>query len=427
MNLGRLLTKAVTALGGGYWSTGPAKLTEPALGQWLGGGSHSHAGKSVTVDSALQVAAAWACIRLISQTWGTLPVEVKVWDGTAMRPTRDHPLYDLLHSAPNSDMSATEFWSALGVNLLAWGNAYAEVHRTRGGLGGRVVALTPLRPEFVTVRRDDGGALVYRYTDPDGQRDLDEDSVLHIKYMTRDGINGLSPIANARHTLGLAMAADETAGRLFANGMRIGGYISAPNTFTPQQRPLAATLLREFQGSIHAGKVPILENSWKYESVSMPPQEAELLATRSFEITEIARVYGVPPWMIGYTEKATSFGAGLESQMLAFHTLTMRPILKNAEGAIRRRLIPPGERNRIEVDFNYEGLLRADSQARAAFLKTMIEAGVMTINEGRAREGLAPIAGGDQSILQSNMLPLTALGQATTRADLPVATPEAAE
>jgi len=414
------LIKAVSSLA--YWATGPAKLTDPAVAQWMGANA-SYAGRSVGVEGALRIATAWACIRLISQTWGTLPFEVRRYDADTkgMVPAPDHPLYALLHEAPNADMSAAEFWSAQGVSLLTHGNAYSEVHRTSSDYGGRVVALTPLRPEWVQVRREDSGSLAYRYLDPAGARDIAESDVLHIKGMTLDGITGLSPIGQARNTLGIADAANEVAGKLFANGMRSGGYIEAPSVLNDAQRRLADAMLAKFRGASNSGLLPILEGGWKVQALSMPPQEAELLATREFEIEEVCRFYGVAPFLVGHTAKSTSWGTGLETMLQGFHTLTMRPILKNAEGAIRRRLLTSGERRRMEVEFNVEGLLRADSAGRAAFLKSMIDAGVMTRNEARGREGLPPLPGGDDLTAQSNMMPLSRLGEATTRADLPAA------
>lgn len=404
------LTKAYTAVGR------VLRLTDPALYQWVGG-ADSYSGKSVTPDTALQLAAAWACVRLISQTWGTLPVEVRVWDERAKAavPSREHPLFGLLHDAPNADMSAVEFWSTMGVSLMTWGNAYAEIER----LMGRVVALSPLAPAALRIERQRDGSLVYRYTETDGRRrDIPEENVLHIKGMSLDGIVGLSPVAQARHTLGLAMAADEAAGKLFANGMRSSGYVAAKEYLNEKQRADARVMLDNYRGAENAGKTPILEGGWEFKAVSMAPQDVELLATRAFSVEEVARIYGVPPFMIGHTEKSTSWGTGLEQQMMMFHTLTLRPILKNAEYAIRRRLLTPSERGRVEVDFNVEGLLRADSAGRAEFLKVMVTCGIMTPNEARAKEGLAPLAGGDSLITQSNQVQLTRLGEVTSRRDL---------
>lgn len=393
-------------------------LGDPRLISAIGGSTESHAGKPVSVDSALQLSTAWACIRLISQTWGTLPVEVRIWNEAkqASEPTRSHPLYTLLHDAPNYDMSAVEFWSAMGVALLTWGNAYAEIER---GYGNRVVALTPLDPCRVTVYRAKSGAIEYGYVDDRGnRREIGEQDILHVKGVSRDGLIGLSPIAQARHTLGLALAADEAAGKIFANGMRIPGHYMAPAYLTPTQRKDAEKMLEGYRGAANSGRSPLLEGGWKFESATIPPQEAELLATREFSVEEIARWYGVPAFMIGHTAKSTSWGSGLEQQMLAFHTLTLRPILKNAEQAIRRRLLAPEERGLVDIDFNVEGLLRADSAGRASFLQTMVSAGIMTPNEARRREGLPAMPGGDNLITQSNQMPLNALGQATSRAQI---------
>lgn len=407
--LGRWLTKAAYTI-----VVRGLDLKHPTLGHFFGGGGGSHAGKNVTVDSALQLATAWACIRLIAQTWGTLPVEVKIWDGKASSATRDHPLYGLLHDAPNADMTAPEFWSAMGVCLMTWGNAYAEIDR----IMGRVVAITPLNPGLMQSTRGPSGEIVYRYSDPRGRRDIPEEDVLHIKGLSMDGLTGMSPISQARHSLGLAIAADETAGKLFANGLRTPGYLAAKDYLTEKQRADARVMLDKYRGAENAGKWPLLEGGWEFKTLIMPPQEAELLATRGFSVEEICRWYGVPPFMVGHTAKSTSWGTGLEQQMLAFHTLTLRPVLKNAEQAIRRRLLAPGERGRVEVDFNVEGLLRADSAGRAAFLKIMVECGIMTSNEARAKEGLAPLPGGDTLRAQSNQMPLDKLGEATSRASL---------
>jgi HK97 family phage portal protein len=403
------LTKALTRVAARYVGPEDIRLVR-ALG-----GAESYAGKTVSVDSSLGLAANWACVRLISQTVGTLPVEIAEWDGTSWRPTRSHSLYGLMHDAPNADMSAVEFWSAMVMALMTWGNAYAEVFRA----GGRVIAIAPLSPRLVVPCRRKDGALEYRYSDPDGFRVIGEENVLHVKGLSHDGLIGLSPIAHARHALGLAMAADEAAGKLFSDGLRVPGHYVLPNILSAPDREKMREAVAAWHGAQAAGRAPVLEGGMKFESATMPPQDAELLATRSFSVEEICRFYGVPPYMVGHTSKSTSWGTGLEQQMLAFHQLTLRPILKNIEQAIRRRLLTPAERGRISIEFNVEGLLRADSQGRAEYLQKMVGGPIMSVNEGRAIEGLPPKPGCDDVVTQSNMMPMQSLGDATSRDQLP--------
>lgn len=403
MNFGRL---ALKAFGGAltYWQQGPAKLTDPVLGGWLGYGARSFAGKTVTVDSALQLAAVWACVRLIAETIATLPCNVYTADGKGRKLARSHPLYALLHDAPNADQTAVEFWEMMAAGLLLWGNAYAAIDR----IFGRVVALTPLQPSLLTVRRNDDGSVRYTYHDPVlGPRDYPEDDILHIRGFSLDGLLGLSPIAQAAQSIGLALAAEETAGSLFAHGMRTGGYVAAPQVLNKVQREQAEGLLRQFQGASNAGKTPILEAGWKFEPFTLPPQEAELLATRAFEVEEIARWYRVPPTLIGHNEKTTTWGTGVESLMTGFVMLTLRPWLKRLEMSAKRRLLSPGERGSIEIEFNVTALLRGDSAARAAYYTAMVQNGLYSRDEVRALENM-PLRGGAADLLtiQSQNVPI---------------------
>jgi HK97 family phage portal protein len=403
---GGILTKALgDALG--YWRTGPAKLTDPILPQWLAHG-RSYAGKRVTVDSALQIGAVMACVGVISDAVSTLPCNVYINGDDGRRLARDHPLSMLLHDAPNADQTAPELFQMLCAGLLLWGNAYAEIER----ILGRVVALTPLPPSLVSIRRDDSGALVYTFNAP-GQnpREIPEDDILHIRGFTLDGILGLSPISQAAQSLGIALAAEEAAGALFANGMRSSGYVAAPTVLNKGLRDEAETLLARFRGAANAGKVPILEAGWKFEPFSINPQDAELLATREFQVAEICRWFRVPPHMIGHMDKSTSWGTGLEQQMLGFLTLTLRPWLKRIEAAVKRKLVAPAERGRLEIEFNVAGLLRADSAARAAYFVAMVQNGIYSRDEIRGLENM-PKRGGlaDSLTVQAQNIPIDLAG-----------------
>lgn len=379
-------------------------------GYWLRQpGGYSSAGKSVTVDTALQLSTVWACVRLLAETIATLPLGVFEQDRNGQKvAARNHPLYPLLHDQPNADMTAVEFWEAVVGCLCLWGNAYVE----KGMVGRAVAALTPLRPDLMTVQRTDTGALEYRYSDPAGLRVYGEDEILHIKGFGIDGLTGLSPIGYARNSLGAAMATDEASAKVFANGMRTGGFLQVGQVLKPDQRQQIRETIAEFTGSGNAGKVMVLEAGMTYSALTLPPEDAQMLETRAFQVEEICRWFRIPPFMIGHTEKSTSWGTGLEQQMIGFLTFALRPYLTRIEQAVKKSLIQAVERGRVFVEFNLEGLLRADSQGRAQLYSTFAQNGVMTRNEIRAKENLPPEPGGDVLTVQSNLVPLDQLGVA---------------
>jgi len=340
------------------------RIGDQGLYRYFLGGMESYSGKPVTVDSALQLAAVWACVRLISETVATLPLGVYATDSFGSKtPAQDHDLYFLLHDQPNGDMTAVEFWEAMVACVLLYGNAYAEI--VRNPLG-QVVSLVPMPPDRVMVRRRDDGSVSYIYSDPFGKAaDLNESQVFHIKGFSVNGLFGLSPIAYARHSFGAAQATDEASAKIFANGMRPSGYMKTEAVLTPEQRGRAQGLIEAFKGSHNLGKVPLLEAGWTYQQLSIPPEDAQMLQTRGFQVEEICRWFRVPPWMIGHTSNSTSWGTGLEQQMLGFLTYTLRPYLARIEMTVRKCLLPPQERGRVYAEFNCEGLLRADSAGRA--------------------------------------------------------------
>lgn len=393
------------------WLGVPIGLTDEAFwSAWNGGGSA--AGKSVTHRTVLQLSAAMACVRLISQTLGTLPLGFfeRKPDGTRAAAPR-HPLYELLHNQPNADMTAVQFWEVVLVSLLLWGNAYAEKTTS----AGRLVSLEFLQPQRVAVRRLTTGELEYRYTGTDGrQRVIDEGSMWHIRGFSVDGTMGVSAIQAGAHVFGAAMAADEASAKVFANGMNVGGVLSTDQILSKENRNTFRTNMQaEFSGAMNAGKTMLLEAGMKYQQVPMNPEDAQLLGTRAFNVEEICRWFGVPPFMVGHSEKSTSWGTGIEQQMIGFLTFSLAPWLRRIEQSIRKDLLAPAERAVYFAEFAVEGLLRADSAARAQFYSTMAQNGFMTRNEGRAKENLAPLPGGDVLTVQSNLVPLDQLGGTT--------------
>jgi HK97 family phage portal protein len=360
------------------------------------------ANKPVTIDTALQLATVWACVRLLSETIATLPLFV-YRKGTADSRIIDpqHPLYAILHDAPSADYTAVEFWEGVALSLCLWGNAYAKKEK----MGGRLVALTPLRCDLMAVRRTERGAREYRYSDPKGFKVYSEDEIFHVRGFGGAGDVGLSPISFARQSLGNAMAADEFAGTMFANGARPSGILTIDQVLKPEQRKqLKENIVEPFVGSENAGGVMVFEAGMKFQPVTMTPEDSQFLETRGFHVEEICRWFRVPPFMVGHTEKTTSWGTGLEQQNIGFLTYSLRPYLTRIEQAIKRSLIKPEERSTVYAEFSVEGLLRADSKARAEFYAKALGAGGhrpwMTVAEVRSYENL-PDKGGDTDTLQA--------------------------
>jgi HK97 family phage portal protein len=390
------------------WVGLPIQLTDHAFWAEFTSGM-VHSGERVTVDTALRMSAVWACVRLISETVGTLPIMLYRRQPERTVATK-HPLYLILHDSPNADMTAVSFWEVMLASLLLWGNCYALIVRA----AGVVVALEFVPPGGVVIRRQPDGSLLYIWHDFMGRvYESNEDDMLHVPAFTMNGLVGLSPIAYANNVLGNAIAADKASGTVFRNGLLMGGTFETPNTVPEKLRATFQTRLEEYRGSINAGKAPLLEAGIKYNAIAINPEDAQLLQTRAFSIEEICRWYRVPPFMVGHSEKSTSWGTGIEQQMIGFLTFTLRPWLKRIEQTINRKLLTAAERMDLYAEFNFEALLRADSAARSAFYSTMVQNGIYTRDECRVKENLAPRGGGaDELTAQVNLAPLDQLGAA---------------
>ena len=370
-------------------------------------GADSYAGKAVTVNSALQLSTVWACVNLLARTVSTLPLNVyRRLDGGGRIVARDHPLYGLLHNQPNADMTAVVFRQVLLAHLLLWGNAFVE----KSFSAGRLVALTPLFPSCVEKKRRDNGSFFYVYNDPAKatRREIDESHMMHIPAFTMDGLLGVSVIGCARQVFGNAMAADEAAGKTFANGMKSSGLVTMDMLLKPDQREDVRQHVKKVSAD---GGVMVLEKGSDYQQLSMNPQDAELLATREFGVEEICRWYGVPPHMVGHTGNSTSWGSGLEQQVLGFLTFSLQPWLTLIEQQIGKDLLLPQERGELYAEHVVEGLMRADSAGRAALYSSGGQNGWMTREEIREKENLPRMPGTGVLTVQSNLTPLDQLGQ----------------
>jgi HK97 family phage portal protein len=409
------------------WVVGNLRIVDPRLYDFLGSHDIDGSGAQVTVHSAMQLAAVWSCVRLIAETIATLPIALyRRKPGGQKVPANDHLLYFLLHDQPNFDMTAAEYWECVVACILLWGNSYSLKKFT----GGKLSALEPLRPEWMKPFRNKRGGITYRYRDPEAKGDYvdySEDQIFHVKGFGTTGLMGLSPISYARLSLGNAIAVEQAVSSTFRNGMRPSGVLTTDQVLKQSAvDALGDKMAEKFAGTINAGKVPVLQGGFKFQAVNMNPEDAQMLETRAFAVEEICRWFRVPPFMIGHTEKVTSWGTGIEQQMIAFLTFALKPYLVRIEQAIRRSLIAPEEQRTIYAEFILEGLLRADSAGRAAFYGQMIEKGVYTRNEIRAKENLPPVEGGDRLTVQVNMTFLDLLGTVPAPANTSIPAQEAA-
>lgn len=366
--------------------------------------------RAVTIDSTLQNDTAWSCVRLLSETIGTLPLGVyRKKDGGSRISASEHWLYGLLHDSPNADMTAAEFWEAAVACLCLWGNFYAEIIRNASM---EIVALNFLPPDRVKVRRDEDGARIYAFIDGGKRRDIREEHIFHIRGFGAGGDVGLSPIGYARKTLALAMDTNEAVGAAMRNAVRPTGFLIVPGKPTKEQQlELRETFIDPITGPNATARAGVLPQGIDWKDVKgMPPEDLQLLQARGFNVETICRWFRVPPFMIGHTEKTTSWGTGLEQQMIGFLTFSLRPYLTRIEQAVKKQLVPVAERKAIYAEFVLDGLMRADSAGRAAIWNASAQNGIRTRNEIREKENLPPAPGGDVLTVQSNLIPLDQLG-----------------
>ena len=394
----------------------PQNRTAGSAYSFFMGGSSS--GKAVTERSAMQMTAVYSCVRILSEAVAGLPLHVYRYnDSGGKEKAVDHPLYLLLHDEPNSEMTSFIFRETLMTHLLLWGNAYAQIIRNGKG---EIIALYPLMPNKMTVDRDENGHLYYRYNRSNDEAIQSKEStvilqpkdVLHIPGLGFDGLVGYSPIAMAKNAIGLAIATEEYGAKFFANGAAPSGVLEHPGTIKDPSKVREAWQ-SQFGGSSNSGKVAVLEEGMKYTPISISPEQAQFLETRKFQINEIARIFRVPPHMVGDLEKS-SF-SNIEQQSLEFVKYTLDPWVVRWEQAMSRALFNADEKKRYFVKFNLEGLLRGDYQSRMEGYATARQNGWMSANDIRELENLdriAPEDGGDLYLVNGNMVPLTLAGAA---------------
>lgn len=368
----------------------------------------SASGKAVNPSSAIQVSAVYACVRVIAETIASLPFHVYETTDDGSRKATEHPLYRLIHDEPNKEMTSFILRETLLAHLLLYGNAYCQIIRTGRD---RIESIYPLLPDKMEVDRDAGGSLTYTYTTSDGKRwRLEPRDVLHIPGLGFDGVMGYSPIALEKSAIGLGIAAEEYGSKFFSNGARPSGILTHPNT-VKDPAALRASWNAAYGSSSNASRVAVLEEGMTFVPLSLPNNEAQFLETRKFQVSEICRIFRVPPHMIGDLDRATF--SNIEHQSIDFAVHTIRPWLVRIEQAINRALFSDREKGRFYVQFNLDGLMRGDYKSRMEGYAIARQNGWMSANDIRELENMNPMSdeeGGNAYLVNGNMIPVNLAG-----------------
>ncbi len=364
-------------------------------------GVRSVSGMRVSADAALRLAAVYACVRILSETMASLPIVVYRTrpDGGKDR-IKDHWLYHRLARTPNRYQNPFEWREMLQGHLTLRGNAYCQI---LANAKGEITELLPIHPDRVKLEMLSNGDYRYRISQAEGaELILPRGEVWHLRGLSSDGLVGMSPIELARESLGMALAAQDYGARFFANDAKpTGGWIEFPGNFKDAEaKRVFRESYQQAQAGANRGKVLVLENGMKFHEVGVTNKDAQFLELRKFQITDIARLFRVPPHMIADLDRATF--SNIEQQSLEFVMHTMTPWAERWEAAIGRDLIFDSEA--LEVEFDFSNLMRGDVASRSAYYQSGIQNGWLTRNEARAAENLNPIAGLEQPLRPLNMV-----------------------
>lgn len=364
-------------------------------------------GKTVNERTAMQTTAVYACVRILAETIASLPLHTYKYTKDGKEKATEHQLYYLLHDEPNPEMTSFVFRETLMSHLLLWGNAYAQIIRDGRG---QVVALYPLLPDKIRVDRNTSGELYYEYHSDKGVFILNKDDVLHIPGLGFDGLIGYSPIAMAKNAIGMAMATEEYGASFFANGANPGGVLEHPGVVKDPKK-IRDSWNQVYQGSSNAHRIAVLEEGMKFQQIGIPPEQAQFLETRKFQINEIARLFRIPPHMVGDLEKS-SF-SNIEQQSLEFVKYTLDPWVIRWEMSMQKALLLPSEKRTYFIKLNVDGLLRGDYQSRMTGYSIGRQNGWLSSNDIRELENMNSIPeefGGDLYLINGNMTKLKDAG-----------------
>jgi len=371
----------------------------------IGAYAESKAGVRVSRETAMRVSAVYSCCRILAESIASLPVHLyRRLPGGGKERAPDHPMYDLVHRAPNPQMSAYQWMETMVYHMVMTGNAYNE-KATNNAQG--VHAVYPWNPEQTKIERTAKDELQYELDEGDGKKRIrSAPQMLHIPGMAWDGISGMSPISNARESIGLAVATEEFGARFYANGTNMGTIYTMPEgvKLNPDEKDkLVEDLKAKHAGLSKAHAAIVLPHGITASKVSIPPDDAQFIETRKMQVEEIARIFRIPLHMIQAETKSTSWGTGIESMSRGFVIYTLRPWLCRIEQVLNRSLLAEGEQREYFFEFLVDALLRGDQQARAEYFTAAIQNGWLNRNEVREIENRNPVDGGDEFLTPLNM------------------------
>ncbi len=361
----------------------------------------------VTEDTALQLSAFWACVKILSETVAGMPIRFYRLnpDGTRTLDT-GHELGRMLNNGPNRWQTLNEYLNTITMSMAIDGNQYSL---KQIGVRGNLIGLIPLMAAQMEVSLLDDGSKVFMYSNGKSTVAYSEQSIWHTMIMPSNAVVGLSPLRYGSRSIGIATSAEDRVGTLARNGFKPTGVLMYDKVLTQEQRDQIRqqfTDLQEGQGD----PLKVLEAGMKYQQISLSPKDVQLLESRRFQIEDIARFMGVPSVLINDTEAGTVWGSGIEQIVEGFYKFGIRPYLERYEASIQKNLLPKEDRGRVEVEFDFSSLLRGDEKTRIENAAKEVSGGLKTINEARkSLDGSAPVEGGDKIFLQEQMTPIEEL------------------
>lgn len=356
----------------------------------------------VTIDTALQLSAVWACVKLIAECIGSLPIKIYDVDSKGVRTLNtEHPLAKLFAGKMNQWQTRQEFFETIAYQSVLLGNDYSMIARNGKK---EIIAITPLMTPQMDVTLDVDGNILYSYTDGQNKKIFAPESIWHNKTFG-NGVIGLSPLSYARNSLGIAQAAEQAVTKIYKNGGKPSGVLMLDKILTETQRAQMKKVFAELSEG-NDDRLFVLEAGMKYQQVSLSPNDIELLASRKFQVEDICRFHGVPSVLVNDMSGATAWGSGIETIIQGWYKLGLRPYLERYQASMKARLLTPEERVRMDIEFDLEELLQPSFAERVKTGKEAVQGGLLMPNEWRESEGKSPAQGGNRLLVQQQMIGL---------------------